>query len=122
MCFASLQRNSSLATRRNRTPPSAPSRPLIAPIDVSALKTYPLKKRYSKVQVSDFAKPWQRGGSLHTFFATLPDILAVKTLRAVSRAIVQAHRKRRPVIVGIGAHVMKVGLSPILINLMERGI
>jgi len=111
-----------LATRPNRTPPSAPSRPLIAPINVSALKTYPLKKRYSKVQVSDFAKPWQGGGSFKTFYATLPDILAVKTLKAVSTAIVRAHRKRCPVIIGIGAHVMKVGLAPILTDLMERGI
>jgi hypothetical protein len=97
-------------------------RPLIAPIDVSDLKTYPLKRRRSKVRVSDFARPWRRGGSLATFFSTLPDILAVKTLRAVARAIVTAHRKRRPVILGLGAHVIKVGLSPIITDLMERGI
>jgi hypothetical protein len=111
-----------LATRPKRTPPTPPVRPLIAPIDVSDLKTYPLKRRRSKVRVSDFARPWRRGGSLATFFSTLPDILAVKTLRAVARAIVTAHRKRRPVILGLGAHVIKVGLSPIVTDLMERGI
>lgn len=96
--------------------------PLIQPIDVSALKTYPLKKRRSLVQLSTFAAPWKPGGSFTRFFETLPDILAVKTLRAVTRAIVKAHRKRRPVIVGIGAHVIKVGLSPIIVDLMERRI
>lgn len=96
--------------------------PLIQPIDVSALKTYPLKKRRSLVQLSTFAAPWKPGGSFTRFFETLPDILAVKTLRAITRAIVKAHRKRRPVIVGIGAHVIKVGLSPIIVDLMERRI
>lgn len=86
------------------------------------LKTYPLKKRRSKVRVSDFAKPWRRGGSFSLFYRSLPDILAVKTLRAVAKAIATAHRQDRPVIVGIGAHVVKVGLTPILIDLMEHGI
>jgi deoxyhypusine synthase len=81
-----------------------------------------LKKRHSKVRVSDFAAPWRRGGSFAKFYATLPDILGVKTLRAVANAIATAHRKGRPVIVGIGAHVIKVGLAPIVTNLMERGI
>lgn len=110
-----------MGTRPDRTSPTG--RPaLIAPINVSDLKTYPLKKRYSKVRVSDFAAPWKRGGSFKTFCDGLPDILAVKSLRAVARAIVKAHRKRRPVIVGIGAHVIKVGLAPIITDLMERGI
>ena len=95
---------------------------LIPPINVSDLKTYPLKKRHSKVRVSDFAKPWRRGGSFSLFYRALPDILAVKTLRAVAGAITKAHRKRRPVIVGIGAHVIKVGLAPILVNWMEQGL
>ena len=100
----------------NRTPR------LIPPINVSDLKTYPLKKRHSKVRVSDFAKPWRRGGSFSLFYRALPDILAVKTLRAVANAIAQAHRKGRPVIVGIGAHVIKVGLAPILVSWMEEGL
>jgi hypothetical protein len=94
----------------------------IAPINVSDLRTYPLKKRHSKVRVSDFAKPWRRGGSFSLFYRALPDILAVKTLRAVAKAIAQAHRKRRPVIVGMGAHVIKVGLTPILVSWMEHGL
>ncbi len=110
-----------MATRPNRRSPTA--RPaLIPPINVSDLKTYPLKKRYSKVRVADFATPWKRRGSFKTFYDGLPDILAVKSLRAVARAIAKAHRKRRPVIIGIGAHVIKVGLAPIITDLMERGI
>jgi hypothetical protein len=92
------------------------------PIDVFRLKTYPLQRRHSKVEIADLAKTWKRGGSFKTFFSSLPDILAVKSLRAVAQAIVRARRRRRPVILGMGAHVVKVGLSPILVDLMERGI
>lgn len=102
--------------------PSLTSPRLIAPINVSDLKTYPLKKRHSKVRLSDFATPWAPGKSFSAFYAGLPDTLAVKTLRAVTHAIAKAHRKRRPVIVGIGAHVIKVGLAPIITDLMKRGI
>jgi hypothetical protein len=122
MCCASLQRTSSLATRPDRTPPKIAARSLIAPINVSDLKTYPLKKRQSKVRVSDCARPWRPGGSFAEFYAALPDILAVKTLRAVAHAIAKAHRKQRPVIVGLGAHVIKVGLAPVITDLMERSI
>ncbi|MDH5741181.1 MAG: hypothetical protein OEY77_12730 [Nitrospira sp.] len=110
-----------MGKRPDRTPPPRfPS--LIPPINASDLKTYPLKKRHSKVRLSDFATPWKRRGSFSTFYSGLPDILAVKTLRAVTRAIVKAHRNRRPVIVGIGAHVIKVGLASIIIDLMKRGV
>jgi len=94
----------------------------VQPIDVSKLKTYPLSRRHSKVRLSDFAAPWRPGGSLGRFLDGLPDLLAVKTVRAVVRAVVLAHRRGRPVIIGMGAHVTKVGLNPILIDLMERGI
>src|SRR5512147_829513 len=95
---------------------------MVPPINVTDLTTYPLKKRYSKVRISDFAIPWQRGSSFSQFYRSLPDILGVKTLRDVAKAIATAHCKGRPVIVGIGAHVIKVGLSPILVDLMQQGI
>lgn len=121
MSCANWWRVTCLGKRPDRTPP--PRLPfLIPPINVSDLKTYPLKKRHSKVRLADFATPWKPGKSFATFFSSLPDILAVQTLRAVTRAIVKAHRKRRPVIVGIGAHVIKVGLAPIITDLMRRGI
>ncbi|HET9867544.1 MAG TPA: hypothetical protein VFQ06_09655, partial [Nitrospira sp.] len=111
-----------MAKRPDRIGHSPSPRRLISPINVSDLKTYPLKKRHSKVRVSDFVKPWRKGGSFSLFYRALPDILAVKTLRAVAGAIAQAHAKGRPVIVGIGAHVIKVGLSPILVTWMEQGL
>jgi hypothetical protein len=102
--------------------PAKKSRSPVTPIDVTKLKTYSLARRHSKVRVSDFSVPWRRGGSLRRFLDTLPGILAVNTLREVARAIARAHRRRKPVIVGMGAHVTKVGLNPILVDLMEQGI
>ena len=111
-----------MPTRRKR--PTAASTPpaIIRPIDASRLKTYPLQRRHSKVQVSNFAKVWTKGRSFARFLDSLPDILAVKTLREVAKAIAKAHRNGKPVIVGMGAHVVKVGLGPLLVDLMERGI
>ncbi|HSB45354.1 MAG TPA: hypothetical protein VLD60_10100 [Nitrospira sp.] len=111
-----------MAKPPDRKRPPVTTRSLIPPINVTDLKTYPLRKRHSKVRVSDFARPWRRGGSFGQFYRTLPDILAVKTLRAVAKAIATAHCKGRPVIIGIGAHVIKVGLTPILVDLMQQGI
>ncbi len=110
-----------MGKRPDRTRSTRPPT-LIPPINTSDLKTYPLKKRHSKVRLSDLAAPWKRGGTFSTFSSRLPNILAVTTLRAVTQAIVKAHRRHRPIILGIGAHVIKVGLSPIITDLMERGI
>lgn len=97
-------------------------RAAIPPINVADLKTYPLKRRHSKVRLSDFASPWKRGGTFKQFLRSLPDILAVKTLREVVGAIAQAHRRGKPVILGMGAHPVKVGLNPVIVDLMERGV
>jgi hypothetical protein len=94
----------------------------IQPIDVSKLKTYPLSRRHSKVRLSDCSSAWRRGGSLRKFLETLPDLLAVKSLREVVKAIARAHRQSKTIIVGLGAHPTKVGLNPILVDLMDRGI
>ena len=95
---------------------------MVRPIDTARLTTYPLRRRHSKVKLSNFAKAWTSGRSFRHFLQSLPDILAVKTLRDVAQAITKAHRHGRPVIVGMGAHVVKVGLGPLLVDLMERGI
>jgi hypothetical protein len=95
---------------------------MVRPIDTARLTTYPLRRRHSKVKLSNFAKAWTSGRSFRQFLESLPDILAVKTLREVAQAITKAHRRGRPVIVGMGAHVVKVGLGPLLVDLMERGI
>ena len=74
------------------------------------------------MKVSDCSVPWKRGASLRRFLDTLPDVLAVKTLREVAQAITRARRRGRPVILGMGAHPTKVGLNPILVDLIKRGI
>ncbi|BCA55146.1 hypothetical protein W02_22860 [Nitrospira sp. KM1] len=111
-----------MTPRPDRRRPSRPTRGLIAPIDVTELKTYPLTRRHSKVRMTDFATPWRPGGSFDRFYRSLPDILGVKTLRAVAAAIARAHRNGKPVIAGLGAHVVKVGLSPVLVDLLRRNI
>jgi hypothetical protein len=91
-------------------------------IDSSNIKTYSLKSRESKVRISDFAKPHQQDGTFKEFFSSLPNILASKNLKEVVAAIVQARKDQRPVMLGMGAHAIKVGLNPVIIDLMERGI
>ncbi|MEW6730558.1 MAG: hypothetical protein AB1489_04395 [Acidobacteriota bacterium] len=93
----------------------------ITPIELSETRTYPLAERVSKVTASDFATPHQSGASFSEWLARLPNILAVRDLKAVANAIVQARRHQRAVLVGLGGHVIKVGLAPVLIDLIKRG-
>jgi len=92
------------------------------PIDLSKVKTYSLLDRPSKVKADDFAGIWQKGSSFRVFLDSLPDILAGRQLKDVIAAIVAAYVDNRTIIFGMGAHVIKVGLNPIIIDLMERGI
>lgn len=87
--------------------------------DLSAIHTYPLESRRSKARVEDFARPAPPGGA-GPFLDSLPDILAAADLKASVRAIVEAKRAGG-VLWGIGAHVIKTGLGPVLIDLMQRG-
>lgn len=91
-------------------------------IDITKIRTYSLIERQSKVGLDDFARPYRRGGSFRDFFSSLPDILAARHLKDVVDAIVLARKKQRPVMLGMGAHAIKVGLNPVIIDLMERGI
>jgi hypothetical protein len=90
------------------------------PLDLSRVRTYPLADRKSKVSLADFAKPHARGASLAEFLGTLPGILGGETLRAIVEQVLRARSAGRPIVWGLGAHVLKVGLSPILIDLMEK--
>jgi len=92
------------------------------PISLKRIKTCSIKKRKSKVSLSSLAAPFVKGETLHRFFGSLPDILAVRDFKAVSKAIVRARENKRHVILGMGAHPVKVGLSPVIIDLMEKGI
>jgi hypothetical protein len=94
----------------------------LRPLSLDGVRTYPLASRKSKVSRADFARPHRRGGSLAAFLSGLPRILAGDTLRALCAAILRARDERRPIVWGLGAHVIKVGLAPVLIDLMERGL
>jgi len=91
------------------------------PIDLSGLKTVPLRERGGKVQVADFASPHRRGATLTAWLDSLPHLLAADSLRAVIEAIAKARTHRRAIIWGLGGHVIKCGLAPVLIDLMRRG-
>jgi hypothetical protein len=89
--------------------------------DASDIKTYSLDSRQSKVRHEDFATPWDPTSGVAGWFDSLPRMLASDDLRHVARAMRAAKETGRPVIWGLGAHVIKTGLAPVLIDLMERG-
>jgi hypothetical protein len=93
----------------------------ISPQSLARIRTTALSKRKSKVAVRDFARAPKRGGSVAQFLDTLPHILAAQDLRALIGAVQKARRARKPVLWGIGGHVIKVGLAPVLMDLMRRG-
>src|ERR1700730_15473830 len=93
----------------------------ILPITLGAVHTYPLASRTSKVSIRDFAKSPGSNASLTKFLDALPNILAAEDLRRLLSAIHAARKQRRAVLWGIGGHVIKVGLGPVLIDLMKRG-
>jgi len=92
------------------------------PLDFSGLNTYSIHGRFSKVTVENFAKPLTPGLSVSGLLAALPDQLLGRDFPELVGRLAAAHAAGRPIMVGMGAHVIKVGLTPILIDLMERGI
>ncbi len=89
--------------------------------DLSDVRTYPLKSRKSKARAVDFARPVAHDGSVGAFIDSLPNLLAAADFKAVVGAIVDAQRSDAGIVWGLGAHVIKTGLGPVLIDLMERG-
>ena len=89
--------------------------------DLSDVRTYPLASRQSKARVEDFARPVERGATFRTWLDSLPAILGARDLRRVVDAIVGARQRNAGIVWGIGAHVIKTGVSPVLIDLMQRG-
>lgn len=94
----------------------------MAHLNLDRLKKYPLAFRKSKVRLDEFAKPLKKGASLKALYESLPSLLAAKSIRDVVQDVVAARRRRRPVIVMMGAHVVKCGLGPIIIDLMKRNV
>jgi hypothetical protein len=89
--------------------------------DLSGVQTYPLTSRKSKANTADLARPYNPGGGLRSLLASFPRILAAEDFKAVVKAVRLAREQGRGIIWGFGAHVIKTGLGPILIDLMERG-
>jgi deoxyhypusine synthase len=93
-----------------------------SPLDLSKVRTYPLRTRRSVVAKQLVALPPRRGMRLAGFLAGLPDILAARDFRAAAHGIAARHRAGKRIVLGMGAHPIKVGLSPLIIDLMRRGI
>lgn len=90
--------------------------------DLSRIRTVPIAGRENKVNASDLAHAPGAERSFGAFLTSLPDVLEARSFRAVVDAIVAAAREKRAVVAMLGGHVIKTGLSPLLIDLMRRGI
>src|SRR3954464_7705538 len=89
--------------------------------DLSGVHTYPLASRSSKTRAEHFARPVSGTATFKEWFESLPDILGGRDIRRVVAAIASAKQRGAGLVWGIGAHVIKTGVSPVLIALMERG-
>ena len=93
----------------------------LRPLGLQQVKTYPLASRESKVSLDDFARPVTEAATIQDFLSSLPNILAVQSLRKLADRMRRARELRKPIIWGIGGHVIKTGLAPVIIDLMKRG-
>ena len=89
--------------------------------DLKDVRTYPLEGRVSKAKAADFAKPCAEGATIASFLDSLPNMLGAADFRAVVQAIAAARQNDRGILWGLGAHVIKTGLGPVIVDLMERG-
>jgi hypothetical protein len=90
--------------------------------DLSAIRTVPVARRPNKVKTEEFAHPPRDDRSFHAFVASLPDVLVARDFVAVADAIGDAARRKRGVVAMLGGHIVKTGISPLLIELMRRGV
>jgi len=93
----------------------------LRPLSLREVATYPLASRPSKVSLDDFASSVQGNSLLKDFLGSLPNILAVQSLREIAARMRRARELQKPIIWGIGGHVIKTGLAPLVIDLMKRG-
>lgn len=91
------------------------------PLDLSRLSTVPLAERGGKVRTGHMAAPHRPGASFTEWLDRLPRLLAAESLRAVVAAVAEARRRGRAILWGLGGHVVKCGLAPVLVDLMDRG-
>ncbi|HYC51553.1 MAG TPA: hypothetical protein VEB19_10635 [Gemmatimonadaceae bacterium] len=102
--------------------PPDPKRRSVPEADLTAVRTVPVLRRENKVSADEFAKPPGSDRSFHAFVSSLPDILVARDFRRVVDALATAAEKRRGVIVMLGGHIVKTGLAPLLVSLMERKV
>jgi len=102
---------------------SRPARQRRAParLDLRRVRTIPLGRRPSKVIAAALGRPVRARLTVRALVDGLPDILAAHDLRTAVDRIAQAIRRRRPVVLGMGAHAIKVGLGPLIVDLVARG-
>lgn len=93
----------------------------LQPLDLSNLQTIPLQTRGGKVNTGHFARSYKKGSGLPALLDSLPHLLAADSLRSVIDAIAAARARKRAIVWGLGGHVIKCGLAPILIDLMQHG-
>lgn len=92
------------------------------PLGFEEIRHTSLKDRQSKVRIDDFGRPWQPGGSFAAFLDGLPSILAGETFRQAADAVAKAVSGERTVLLGMGAHPIKVGLNPLIADALKRGL
>jgi hypothetical protein len=91
------------------------------PLDFAGLRTVGLQDRGGKVTTAHFASPYPKGAGVSGWLDSLPRLLAADSFRSVVRALAEARARRRAIVWGMGGHVVKCGLAPVLIDLMRRG-
>jgi len=92
------------------------------PLDLRGVRTYPLATRQSQVTRADFGRPLPAGAKIKDLLDALPRILGGQALRGLAADVLRARSRGKPIVWGLGAHVIKVGLSPVLVDLMEKGL
>lgn len=95
--------------------------PRFPEFDLTGIRTQPFLERLSKVRVKDFAAVPVAGRSFEEFLRSLPNILAGPQIQEIADAVAAARRSGRAVVASLGGHVVKTGVSPAVIALMEQG-
>jgi len=91
-------------------------------VDPDKVRTISLKERKSTVGIDDFSKTYAKGNAFRDFYNSLPNILAGRDFRDIVQSLVDAYQEKRMAVLAMGAHPIKLGLSPIITSLIERGV
>jgi hypothetical protein len=89
--------------------------------DLGKVRTYSIAQRRSLVNKDALYRPPRRADSFAEFWRSMPDVLAARDLKELVARVCAARARGRGVLVMAGAHVIKTGLSPGLIRLLEGG-